>query len=262
MMLTKLKAAVAALVLGVITAGAIVSAQPPGGGRAGPSEAARKAPRPPQPVAARGGNIIVDWIPGDGKGGKKVITVDPTKHCIYMPGSKSLTADERPNDGVLFIGLERGKTYTVTAAGEAFMTDHTGVDADPFAGVVLFYGTDEEDCYAIRQTVLAPGKSITFRSPWNIKPTDGVSLTAFFLDTWPGHPKRGSYTLTITEAGEHADLKQIRDRVRWFDKLYKLEQQKASKPVHDGTAPPSDAPRLPLPPENRVPKPAKIQLAQ
>jgi RNA polymerase sigma factor (sigma-70 family) len=207
MMLTKLKAAAAALVLGVITAGAIVSAQPPGGGRTEPLQPARKAPRPPQPVAARGGNMIVDWMPADGKGGKKEFTVDPTKHCIYMPGSKSLTPDERPNDGLLFIGLERGKTYTVTAAGEAFMTDHTGVDADPFPGVVLFYGTDEEDCYAIRQTVLAPGKSVTFRSPWNIAPIGGrsdVYLQAFFLDPAPNDPNRGSYTLTIEETGEQA----------------------------------------------------------
>jgi RNA polymerase sigma factor (sigma-70 family) len=207
MMLTKLKAAAAALVLGVITAGAIVSAQPTGGGRTEPLEPARKAPRPPQPVAARGGNMIVDWIPADGKGGKKEITVDPTKHCIYMPGMKSLTADERPNDGVLMISLERGKTYKVTAAGEAFMTDSTGNDADPFAGVVLFYGTDEEDCYAIRQTVLAPGKSVTFRSPWNIAPTpggSGVYLQAFFLDPAPNDPNRGSYTLTIEETGEQA----------------------------------------------------------
>ena len=207
MMLTKLKAAAAALVLGVITAGAIVSAQPPGGGRAGPSQSARKAPRPPQPVAARGGHMIVDWIPSDGKGGKKEITVDPTKHCVYMPGQKSLTADERPNDGVLHIDLERGKTYTVTAAGEAFMTDSTGNDADPFAGVVLFYGTDEEDGYATRQTVLAPGKSVTFRSPWNIGPTpggSGVYLQAFFLDPAPNLPNRGSYTLIIEETGEQA----------------------------------------------------------
>ena len=151
--------------------------------------------------------MIVDWIPADGMGGKKEFTVDPTKHCIYMPGSKSLTPDERPNDGLLFIGLERGKTYTVTAAGEAFMTDHTGVDADPFPGVVLFYGTDEEDCYAIRQTVLAPGKSVTFRSPWNIAPIGGrsdVYLQAFFLDPAPNDPNRGSYTLTIEESGEQA----------------------------------------------------------
>jgi hypothetical protein len=207
MMLTKLKAFAAALVLGVVAAGAIVSAQPAGGGRAGPSEPARKAPRPPQAVAAKGGNMIVDWIPADGKGGKKEFTVDPTKHCIYMPGVKSLTPDERPNDGLLLIGLERGKTYTVTAAGEAFMTDSTGNDADPFAGVVLFYGTDEEDGYAIRQTVLAPGKSVTFRSPWNIAPIGGrsdVYLQAFFLDPAPNDPNRGSYTLTIEETGGQA----------------------------------------------------------
>ncbi len=68
-MLTKLKAAAAALVLGVITAGAIVSAQPPGGVSAEPSKSARKAPRLPQSVASRGGNMIVDWIPADGRGG-------------------------------------------------------------------------------------------------------------------------------------------------------------------------------------------------
>jgi RNA polymerase sigma factor (sigma-70 family) len=207
MMLTKLKAAAAALVLGVITAGAIVSAQPAGGGRAEPSDPATKSGRPAKSVAARGGHMIVDWIPTDGKGGKREISVDPTKHCIYMPGSKSLTADERPNDGVLHIDLERGKFYKVTAAGEAFMTDHTGPDADPFPGVVLFYGTDEEDCYAIRQTVLAPGKSVTFRSPWNIAPTpggSGVYLQAFFLDPAPNDPNRGSYTLTIEETGGQA----------------------------------------------------------
>jgi hypothetical protein len=148
--------------------------------------------------------MIVDWIPADGKGGKKEITVDPTKHCIYMPGWKSLTADERPNDGVLRIDLERGKTYTVTAAGEAFMTDSTGNDADPFPGVVLFYGTDEEDGYAIRQNVLAPGRSITFKTPWLINPKDDVFLMAFFLGGSPDDPKRGSYTLTIEEKGEQA----------------------------------------------------------
>ncbi len=116
----------------------------------------------------------------------------------------SLKASDRRNDGVLRIDLERGKTYTVTASGEAFMTAETGVDADPFPGVVLFYGTDEEDCYAFRQTVLAPGKSITFRSPWNIAPKSDVFLMAFFLDYSPDADNRGSYTLTIEETGEQA----------------------------------------------------------
>jgi hypothetical protein len=161
--------------------------------------------------------MIVDWFPVDGQGGKKEITVDPTRHCIHL-SNMSLTGGERPNDGVVRLDLEKGKTYTVTASGEAFMTAATGVDADPFAGVVLFYGTDEEDGYAIRQTVLAPGKSVTFRSPWRIDPSAPVGLMAFFLDPAPGERKRGSYTLTITESGEHADSKPVAKGLRRLGK--------------------------------------------
>jgi hypothetical protein len=111
---------------------------------------------------------------------------------------------DRPNDGAVRVDLEYGKFYKVTAAGEAFMSEQTGADADPFPGVVVIYPTDEEDGYAIRQIVLAPGKSITFRSPWLIAPNSDVFLMAFFLDTYAGDPKRGSYTLTIEETGEQA----------------------------------------------------------
>ena len=69
--------------------------------------------------------------------------------------------DDRPNDGAVRVDLEHGKSYKVTASGEAFMTEQTGTNADPFPGVVVIYPTDEEDCYAIRQIVLAPGS----RSP-------------------------------------------------------------------------------------------------
>ena len=99
------------------------------------------------------------------------------------------------------------------------MSEATGVDADPAAGVVVLYATDEEDACAERQVNLTPGQSITFRSPWNINPTDGVGLTVFFLDRWPGHPKRGSYTLTITEAGERANSKQTRNGVARLEEL-------------------------------------------
>ena len=112
----------------------------------------------------------------------------------------SLMRDDRLNDGMVQLDLERGKTYTVTASGEAFMSDSTGADADPFAGVVVLYCTDEEDSFAERQIVLAPGKSITFRSP----AVHNGYVMAFFLDTWAGDPKRGSYTLTIEETGEQA----------------------------------------------------------
>ncbi len=84
------------------------------------------------------------------------------------------------------------------------MTDATGPDADPYPGVVLIYGVDAEDGYAIRQTVLAAGKSITFKTPWAISPADEVSLLAFFLDVWPDGIKRGSYKLTVTEIAQNA----------------------------------------------------------
>ena len=203
MLLNRLKAVAAALVLGVVAAGAVVSAQQPAGGPGEKTARVATPRRPPQTVPGKGGNLAVDWIPDDGKGGKKEITVDPKRHCIHLL-PMSLKRDDRPNDGAVRLDLDHGKTYTVTASGEAFMGAETGVNADPYPGVVVLYGTDEEDGYAIRQTVLAPGKSITFRSPWNIYPKDDVYLMAFFLDIWPNDPKRGSYTLTVEETGEPA----------------------------------------------------------
>ena len=58
--------------------------------------------------------------------------------------------------------------------------------------MVVLYPTDEEDCYAIRQIVLAPGKSIAFRSPWLINPKDDVFLLAFFLDAFADAPTAGA----------------------------------------------------------------------
>jgi hypothetical protein len=198
MIMTKLGAVAAAMMLGVVAAGAVVLAQQPKGGP-GESPAPTKAGRP-RTIPGKGGNLSVDWIPLDGQGGKKAITIDPMRHCIHLSVT-NLNRDERPNDGAVRIDLERGKFYKVTASGQAFMSEETGVDADPFPGVSLLYGTDEEDGYAVRQTVLAPGKSITFRSPWRIRPQDEVFLMAFFLDIWPTTPERGSYTLVIEETG-------------------------------------------------------------
>ena len=203
MMLTKLKAAAAALVFGAVAAGAFVSAQQPGGGRPQPSDPATKSGRP-QAVAAGRGNLIVDWIPADGQGGKKEITVDPRRHCIHLSWV-SLERDDRPNDGAVRVDLERGKFYKITAAGEAFMNEQTGPDADPFPGVVVKYPTDEQDGYAERQIVLAPGKSITFWSPHLPLPSAGGQLMAFFIGaSSAGHPEHGSCTLTIEETGEQA----------------------------------------------------------
>jgi RNA polymerase sigma factor (sigma-70 family) len=198
MIRTKLSAAAMTLALGTLVAGAMVLAQS-GGGRRDQPERPAKTPHLVAVAPRSEGNLIVDWIPVKVGAEKVEITVDAVRHCVHL-AEMSVKRDSRPNDGAVRLDLERGKTYTVAAAGEAFMTSHTGPDADPFPGVVLIYATDEEeDGYAIRQTVLAPGKSITFRMPWALYPEDEVFLIAFFLDLWPQTQKRGSYTLSVTQ---------------------------------------------------------------
>jgi RNA polymerase sigma factor (sigma-70 family) len=246
MFLTKLKAAAAALMLGVTAAGAIVSAQPPGGGRAEPSGPSKTDTQPPKAVPGKGGNFIVDWIPADGQGGKREVTVDPRRHCIHVPWV-SQKRDDRPNDGAVRIELERGKFYKITASGAAFMSEQTGADADPFPGVVVLYPTDEEDCYANRHIVLAPGKSISFRSPWLINPKDDVFLMAVFLDTYTGGTKRGSYTLTVEETGEQAVEEQtIKEHVirAPFDfiitgRIQDIQKKRSDAPKDSAAPPPT-----------------------
>ena len=206
MIRTKLSTAAMTLTLGTLVAGAMVLAQS-GGGRRDQAERPREAPRPPAVALRMEGNLIVDWVPVKVGAEKVEITVDAVRHCVHL-AEMSVKRDSRPNDGAVRLDLERGKTYTVTAAGEAFMTSQTGPDADPFPGVVLIYGTDEEDGYAIRQTVLAPGKSITFRTPWVINPEDEVNLIAFFLDISPETQQRGSYTLSVTQDGKPQAFKE------------------------------------------------------
>jgi RNA polymerase sigma factor (sigma-70 family) len=199
MIRTKLTMVAMTLALGTVVASAIALAQPSGGRGDQPEH-----PAPPSPVTVAPrleGNLIVDWVPVKASAQKVEITVDAARHCVNL-AYMSVKRDSRPNDAVVRLDLERGKTYTVTASGEAFMSSQSGVDADPFPGVFVLYGTDEEDCYATRQIVLAPGKSITFRSPWLIDPASDVSLLAFFLDVWPDSPNRGSYKLTVTQASK------------------------------------------------------------
>lgn len=125
---------------------------------------------------------------------KAEFTVDPKKHCIFVSGRVP------KQQAGLRVDLERGVTYTVAAAGEAFMSAQTGIDADPFPGIVLLYPTDEEDGYAVRYAVLKAGASVTFRSPWAIQPTDEVFLCAFFLSAFPeGNEFRGAYKLTVAK---------------------------------------------------------------
>ncbi len=216
MLRTRLRTALlATLTLGAIAAGAGVLAQPSGGRQDQPERSAGTRNLAPRRIGSNGGNLSVDWTPWGGKSEKIEITVDATRHCVHL-SETSLKSDARPNDGAVRLDLARGKTYTVTAAGAAFMTDATGPDADPFPGVVLIYGVDAEDAYAIRQTVLAPGKSITFKTPWAISAADEVTLLAFFLDVWPDGIKRGSYKLTVSESAQNA-TKFLREGVDFTD---------------------------------------------
>jgi RNA polymerase sigma factor (sigma-70 family) len=223
MIRTKLSVAALTLALGAITAGALVSAQSAGGRQNEPERAApqqdhlakgsgwtdllspnggTEAGGPHHLAAATGsgGNLIVDWTPVSPNADKVEIKVDAVRHCVHLP-AVSVKRGSRPNDGAVRLDLERGTTYQVAVDGEAFMGPATGPNADPFPGVVLVYGTDGEDGYAIRQSVVAPGKSITFKTPWAISPEDEVFVMAFFLDI-EGLSNRGGYTLTVTEAGE------------------------------------------------------------
>jgi hypothetical protein len=126
------------------------------------------------------------------------VAIDPRKHCLYIGQSPP------SGQGALRVDLERGVTYTVSAAGAAYMSDQTGVDADPFPGVVFYYSTGEEDGYAVRYVILKPGESVRFKTPWLISPDDEVFAAAFFLDAWPDSDNRGSYTLTFERAEEVA----------------------------------------------------------
>lgn len=123
-------------------------------------------------------------------------TVDPTKHCIFVTET-----DHKTRTGALRVDLERGVTYTFQATGEAFMTSQTGVDADPFPGLVLYYPTSEEDCYAWRMAVVKPGDSVTFETPYLIRPQDEVFALAFFLAIVPDE-HRGSYKLAVKKSKE------------------------------------------------------------
>jgi multidrug efflux pump subunit AcrB len=78
---TKLKTLAAALMLGGIAAGAIVSAQPPDGGRSEPSDPTTKSGRTAKDVAAKKGHLMVDGVPADDRGGKQTAAV-PSRLCI------------------------------------------------------------------------------------------------------------------------------------------------------------------------------------
>jgi BlaR1 peptidase M56 len=138
---------------------------------------------------------------------KADVKVDPKKHCLYI-GTPAYKGCE---NGSLRIELEKGVTYTVRCAGEAFMSSETGDDADPYPGVFFGYQSNEEDCHAIRYAILKPGRSIPFTTPTCLAAEEDVFAVAFFVQAWPHRTapaQRGSYTLSFSRSEEVSRLDQ------------------------------------------------------
>jgi hypothetical protein len=122
---------------------------------------------------------------------QKTLIVDAQEHCIF------LNETQRPTEKAAKLKLLPNHHYTVTAAGKAFLSQHRGSKADPFPGVVIFYCSNEEDGYATKSQVLAPGETLSFTTPRK-HPKD-IFLSAFFIDYWPKSKNRGQYELAVVE---------------------------------------------------------------
>ena len=121
-----------------------------------------------------------------------VLKVDAVENCLFMPKS------QEPKDVAAKIPLKPNRRYTVSVSGEAFLSSHTGRQADPFPGVVLFYCTGGPDGYETKYQVVKSGETIRFRTP-NTRHKKYVFLSAFFIDYWPKSKNRGEYQLTVSE---------------------------------------------------------------
>ena len=192
MMLTKLKAAAAALVFGAVAAGAFVSAQQPGGG-APSRQTPRRSRGRPQAVAAGRGNLIVDWIPADGQGGKRRSPSTPGGTASTCRGG-AWSGTTGQTTGPSFVDLERGKFYKITAAGEAFMNEQTGPDADPFPGVVLLLPHRRRGLLRRADRSSWRRESRSRFGPRTSPPSAGGQLMAFFIGaSRPAIPSTGAY---------------------------------------------------------------------
>lgn len=130
-------------------------------------------------------------------------------NCIY------LTRQGKTLDRAVRQKLKANQTYKVTASGKAFLSSHTGRDADPIPGVVLFYGTNEEDGHATKTRVVKPGEVFTFTTPK--KHPQHIFLLAFFIDYWPESKNRGHYDLKIEEINHQATTDEIATMIGPFD---------------------------------------------
>ena len=202
-MLTKLKASAAALVLGVVAAGAIVSAQPPGGGRAEPSDPATKSGRPEsRPRQGRQPDRRLDprRRPGRQEGDHRrpqaalhpPVVGEPEagrpakrRGRPRRPGARQVLQDHRRRRG-LHERADRRQCRPLPRRGGALPHRRAGL---------------------LRRAPDRPGAGEVDHLPVPVahrpqrrRLPDGVLHRCL----WAGHPKRGSYTLTIEETGEQA----------------------------------------------------------
>ncbi|MCX6070042.1 MAG: hypothetical protein NTU91_04140 [Chloroflexi bacterium] len=87
------------------------------------------------------------------------LVVDAVRNCVYY--GDAVTLAQR----AALPQLQQSPTYQVTVSGEAYLSDQTGAQADPFPGVILAYATNEEDGFAMRYRVARPGDSFEFCTP-------------------------------------------------------------------------------------------------
>ena len=122
------------------------------------------------------------------------LVVDAVRNCVYYDEPAALAQK------AALLRLQPSTTYQVTVSGEAYMSDQTGAQADPFPGVVLAYLTNEEDGFAMRYRVARPGDTFEFRTPVSAGQAYDNHLLAFFLDPYANSnsPNRGSYTVRVT----------------------------------------------------------------
>jgi len=122
------------------------------------------------------------------------LVVDAVRNCVYYGEAATLAQK------AALLQLQPSATYQVTVSGEAFMSDQTGAQADPFPGVILGYITNEEDGFAMRYRVARPGDTFEFQTPAGPGSAYDFHLLAFFLDPYGNSisPNRGSYTVRVT----------------------------------------------------------------
>lgn len=121
------------------------------------------------------------------------LVVDAVRNCVYYDEPATLAQK------AAVLRLQPATRYQVTVSGEAFMSDQTGAQADPFPGVVVNYISNEEDGFAMRTRVARPGETFEFTTPTGSGSAWDFHIMAFFIDPYGAGVSlnRGTYTLRV-----------------------------------------------------------------